>query len=46
MEESVDLTNDVARFIGQFLARHFGENPASLDVFIKPPFTLIPSRDF
>lgn len=46
MEESVDLTNDVARFIGQFLARHFGENPASLDVFIKPPFTLIHFQGF
>ncbi|WP_203333404.1 Na-translocating system protein MpsC family protein [Planococcus beigongshangi] len=46
MEESVDFTNDVIRFTGDFLTEHFGESPASLEVFNKPPFTLIHLQGF
>lgn len=46
MEESVDFTNDVIRFTGDFLTEHFGESPASLEVFNKPPFILIHLQGF
>ncbi|WP_052131512.1 Na-translocating system protein MpsC family protein [Planococcus sp. CAU13] len=46
MEERVDFTNDLARFTYHFLENHFGESPASLEIFNKPPFTLIHLQGF
>lgn len=46
MEESVDFTNEIARFANRFLEEHFGESPGSLHVYNKPPFTLIHFQEF
>lgn len=46
MQESVDLTADIARLAEQLLEVNFGERPASLQVFHKPPFTFIHLHGF